>query len=124
MIPKKNSISCTCKKFEFASILCSHSLKKFNNFECYENTYYLHLKRWTRKAKKGNLKVHGYSKVEEDPKARMSSRYKELSYLYMQMVTKAAETEEGYKIAKTSFSKMSKQLDACSERKKNQELLC
>ncbi|XP_042388074.1 uncharacterized protein LOC121980182 [Zingiber officinale] len=71
------------------------------------------LKRWTRKAK------GGYSGVIElvadkgslDPKTCNSMRYKELSGLYVQLVTKAAEREDTYKVVKDGLLSMFQMVD-------------
>jgi zinc finger SWIM domain-containing protein 3 len=46
-IPKEEKVSCSCKKFEFAEILCSHCLKvlDINNIKHIPEEYIL--KRWT-----------------------------------------------------------------------------
>ncbi|XP_027158096.1 protein FAR1-RELATED SEQUENCE 5-like [Coffea eugenioides] len=59
-----DQISCSCKKYEFSGILCSHSLKVFNRF------------------------------------------------VYTQLVTKAAQTKETYKIAKEGLLKILDLVDA------------
>jgi zinc finger SWIM domain-containing protein 3 len=50
-IPKEEKVSCSCKKFEFVGILCSHCLKvlDINNIKHIPEQYIL--KRWTIDAK-------------------------------------------------------------------------
>ncbi|XP_071935318.1 uncharacterized protein [Coffea arabica] len=62
--------------------------------------------------------------MEMESKAKLSFRYKELSYLYMQLMTKACECDETYKIAKDGFWKMLEQMDACCQGKKKMKEVC
>lgn len=50
-IPKEEKVSCSCKRFEFSEILCSHCLKvlDINNIKHIPGEYIL--KRWTIDAK-------------------------------------------------------------------------
>ncbi|XP_027169197.1 protein FAR-RED IMPAIRED RESPONSE 1-like [Coffea eugenioides] len=99
----KNSISCSCKKFEFAGFLCSHALKILMTLNIVTIPDAYILKRWTKAAKIGNVCVSSESSQEMESKAKLSFRYKELSYLYMQLMTKTSECDEAYKIAKDGF---------------------
>ncbi|XP_042380468.1 uncharacterized protein LOC121972920 [Zingiber officinale] len=71
------------------------------------------LKRWTRKAKDGYIGVIDLiaNKDSLDPKACTNLRYKELSGLYVQLVTKAAEREDTYKVVKDGLLSMFKMVD-------------
>ncbi|KAL3497962.1 hypothetical protein ACH5RR_040694 [Cinchona calisaya] len=111
----KDSISCSCKKFEFASYLYSHALKILTTLNIARIPATYILKRWAKTAKIENVKVSNESSNEIESKARISFRYKELCHLSMQLVTKASESEETYQIAKYGFWKMSKQMDACCQ---------
>ena len=113
-----NSICCSCKKFEFAGFLCSHALKILMTLNIVTIPDAYILKRWTKAAKTGNVHVSSESSPEMELKAKLSFRYKELSYLYMQLMTKASECDEAYQIAKDGFWKMSEQMDACCQGKK------
>ncbi|XP_027071125.2 protein FAR-RED IMPAIRED RESPONSE 1-like [Coffea arabica] len=113
-----NSICCSCKKFEFAGFLCSHALKILMTLNIVTIPDAYILKRWTKAAKIGNVHVSSESSPEMELKAKLSFRYKELSYLYMQLMTKASECDEAYQIAKDGFWKMLEQMDACCQGKK------
>ncbi|XP_058073135.1 protein FAR1-RELATED SEQUENCE 5-like [Magnolia sinica] len=58
-----SSVTCSCKKFEFVEILCSHALKVLD----YYNIKVLHpryvLKRWQRDAKVGVARDHNGSRI-------------------------------------------------------------
>lgn len=44
----KQTVSCTCRKFEFDGILCSHALKLFRHLEFKSLPFQYYLKRWTQ----------------------------------------------------------------------------
>jgi zinc finger SWIM domain-containing protein 3 len=96
-IPKEEKVSFSCKKFEFAGILCSHCLKvlDINNIKHVPEEYIL--KRWTIDAKV--LEIKGKRNQHEDPKARMSNLYKDLCTMFMKICSHAAEYDESYDMA-------------------------
>ncbi|XP_027062786.2 protein FAR1-RELATED SEQUENCE 5-like [Coffea arabica] len=103
-----------CRNFQFTGIFCSHILKVFmmRNIVKIPSEYIL--KRWTRKGKTGFFGDED-STVDTnnlDPKLVSSMRYRELCRIYVQLATRAAETEETYKIAKDSLLKMLEEVDA------------
>ncbi|XP_027093748.1 protein FAR1-RELATED SEQUENCE 5-like [Coffea arabica] len=103
-----------CRKFQFTGIFCSRILKVFmmRNIVKIPSEYIL--KRWTRKAKTGFFGDED-STVDTnnlDPKLVSSMRHRELCRIYVQLATRAAETEETYKIAKDSLLKMLEEVDA------------
>ena len=92
--PEEEKINCSCKKFEFAGILCSHCLKvlDINNIKHIPEEYIL--KRWTIGAKV--LNITSNREQHEDPKARMSNRYMELCKIFTRIAARAAESDESY----------------------------
>ncbi|XP_027124120.1 protein FAR1-RELATED SEQUENCE 5-like [Coffea arabica] len=109
-----DQISCSCKKFEFSGILCSHSLKVLNIRNIMKIPSQYIIKRWTNKAKAGYVKDHNCCNINNDldPKVLFTKRYRDLCRLYTQLVTKAAQTEETYKIAKEGLLKILDLVDA------------
>lgn len=71
--PLESIVICSCKKFEFAGILCSHALKilDVNNIKYVPKKYIL--KRWTVDAKV--LHISSMCNIHEDPKVKISNRY-------------------------------------------------
>ncbi|KAH7854140.1 hypothetical protein Vadar_010578 [Vaccinium darrowii] len=108
----KQMVSCSCKKFEFGGILCSHALKVLssNNIVKIPNQYIL--KRWTKNAKSGSIDSTCARTPVEDPKAMMGIRYKDLCRLCTQLETRAAEIEDAYKIALNALKKIAEEVDA------------
>ncbi|KAF7129300.1 hypothetical protein RHSIM_Rhsim10G0077500 [Rhododendron simsii] len=105
-------VLCSCKKFEFVGLLCSHALKVLyhNNVMRILKKYIL--KRWTKNAKSGSTATCAWTSLIEDPQAMMGKRYKELCRLCTQLATRAAETEEAYNIALNCLKKIAEEVDA------------
>lgn len=94
----KGSISCTCRKFEFIEMLCSHALKVLSsrNITIIPNEYIL--KRWKKDAKVEILPKHN-AVVPQEEKLCTRIRFQELSKLFTHFAGLAAESEETYQYA-------------------------
>ncbi|KAH7857951.1 hypothetical protein Vadar_018249 [Vaccinium darrowii] len=119
-------VVCSCKKFEFVGILCSHALKVLSSksLTSIPNRYIL--KRWTKNAKSGHIGASRSSTEsisQEDPKAMMGRRYKELCRLSTQLATRSVETEKAYKITLDGFHKLLEEVDVILRRDEVEELL-
>ncbi|XP_057766959.1 uncharacterized protein LOC130987435 [Salvia miltiorrhiza] len=78
------------------------------------------MKRWTRQAKVGFIGDSNLNKFNSDPKNMLQNlRYRELCGLYVQLVTKASEDEDTYRIVKDGILKM---FDMVDSRFQGQEL--
>ena len=95
--PSEEKVNCSCKKFEFAGILCSHCLKilDINNIKHIPEQYIL--RRWTIDAKV--LEITSDRNLHDDLKARMSSFYKDLCRMFIHIAARAAESDETYDMA-------------------------
>ncbi|XP_060667172.1 protein FAR1-RELATED SEQUENCE 9-like [Ziziphus jujuba] len=107
-----NTVICSCRKFEFIGILCSHALKVLSSKDIKKIPIQYILKRWTKSAKLGNSEFVFANNINEDPKVSLARRYKDLCRLQTQVAMKAAETEETYKIARTALAKILEDVDA------------
>ncbi|KAL0320528.1 UNVERIFIED_CONTAM: protein FAR1-RELATED SEQUENCE 1 [Sesamum radiatum] len=97
----QGNISCSCKKFEFAGILCSHVLKVF-----------FKKKQSVVEAQSLGDSVSTSECVDENEKKKMIGvHYKELCTLYSQLVTRAALTDETFKLAKAGILKMIEEVE-------------
>jgi zinc finger SWIM domain-containing protein 3 len=110
-VPKEEKVICSCKKFEFAGILCSHCLKilDINNIKHIPQEYIL--KRWTIDAKV--LQITSNRSVHDNPKERMSSRYKDLCKMFVQIAARAAESEESYSEAANCAAQLAQNVEKC-----------
>ncbi|KAG8365107.1 hypothetical protein BUALT_Bualt18G0069900 [Buddleja alternifolia] len=116
-------VSCSCRKFEFAGILCSHALKVLSSRNIVEIPELYIKKRWTKKAKKKIIdeaqpfgaSVPSEPMNEKDEKKKIAAQYKDLCGLHNQLVTRAALTEETFRIAKGGLLKLIEEVDASLE---------
>ena len=108
--PKEEKVNCSCKKFEFAGILCSHSLKvlDINNIKHIPQQYIL--KRWTIDAKV--LDITSNCNLHEHRKAILTKRYKELCRMF-QIAARATESEESYLMAANYAEKLAEEVEKC-----------
>ncbi|KAK4486778.1 hypothetical protein RD792_006639 [Penstemon davidsonii] len=118
-------VSCSCRKFEFAGILCSHALTVLS-FRKVVRIPEIHIKkRWTKKAKKGlgeGQPFHPHDTLvvpmnETDEKKMIGVRYRELSRLHNQLVTRAALALETYEIARDGILKIIEEVDIGLEKR-------
>lgn len=99
-------VSCNCMKFEFSGLLCSHILKVFYFRVITEVPSKYILKRWTKNAKRG-ISVN----LDGDPKSTMGRSYRDLCRLSTRLITRAAESEDGYNLVKEGFLNLLRKLD-------------
>ncbi|KAH6832702.1 hypothetical protein C2S53_015746 [Perilla frutescens var. hirtella] len=116
-------VSCSCRKFEFAGILCSHALKvlSLNNVVEIPDLYIL--KRWTKNAKKNFVGAQstGASLVpfepanEDEQKKLKAVRCKELGNLHNQLAMRATLSTQAFENVKNGLIRMIEDLDASLE---------
>lgn len=100
----KETISCTCRKFEFAGMLCSHSLKVFSLRGITEVSKRYILKRWTKDAKKGSSRnIWVESATNIDPKATMRRRYRDFYHLSTHWLQEQQNMMKHIKLLKKVF---------------------
>lgn len=122
-IRPEKKVSCSCKKFEFAGILCSHVLKVFSLNNITEIPELYIKKRWTKKAKQNTVKDQPIEALEkpfesineDEEKKLIGVHYKELCSLYNHLTTRGALTTKAFQIAKKYFLKGIEEVDACLE---------
>ncbi|XP_062101559.1 protein FAR1-RELATED SEQUENCE 9-like isoform X2 [Humulus lupulus] len=108
-----DTVTCSCKKFEFAGILCSHILKVFSSRNIGKIPSQYILKRWTKYAKTGTITFRYENTHLDDPKTCMARRYKELSRAYTQISTRGSISENAYKVAIQGFKRTFDDVEAC-----------
>ncbi|SPT19974.1 unnamed protein product [Triticum aestivum] len=109
--PNKEKVNCSCKKFEFAGILCSHCLKilDINNIKHIPKQYVLN--RWTIDAKV--LEITSNHNLQEDLKARMSNFYKDLCRMFIHIAARAAESDEAFDMAAKCVEQLARDVEKC-----------
>lgn len=110
------TITCSCQRFEFVGILCSHALKVLShrNVSRIPNQYIL--KRWKKDAKVGSLDKNMVSSTHTDDRLCSRIWFQELGNLYTHFAGVAAESEETYKFAKDVYQKSLVEVEACLKR--------
>ncbi|XP_062114158.1 protein FAR1-RELATED SEQUENCE 5-like [Humulus lupulus] len=108
-----DTVTCSCKKFQFTGILCSHALKVLSEKNILKIPSRYILKRWTIKAKvRDELDNCAANDHSEDPKIAMVNRYQELCRLFQTcVVTKASKSEKAYNYAKSGLRKIVEEID-------------
>jgi len=107
--PLETKVRCSCKKFEFAGILCSHALKvlDINNVKSVPQECIL--KRWTIDAT--TLHINTSYNIHDDPKIKLSNRYSELSRIFNRIAVRAALSEETFSISTKVAEKLVKDIE-------------
>ena len=110
-VPKEEKVTCSCKKFEFSGILCSHCLKilDINNIKHIPQKYILKI--WTIDAKV--LQITSNRNLHDNPKERMSSRYRDLCKMFVKIAARAAESEESYSEAANGAEQLAQNVEKC-----------
>ncbi|XP_020426620.1 protein FAR1-RELATED SEQUENCE 5 [Prunus persica] len=116
-----NVTLCSCKKFEFAGILCAHALKVLSTRNVKSIPAQYILKRWTKNVKAMSAKINSSSSTN-DPKVEIVRRYRELCRLHTQLATRAAGCGKAYEIVIRRLNQTFDEVDACLKEKSSQEM--
>ncbi|KAI3924342.1 hypothetical protein MKW98_032543 [Papaver atlanticum] len=110
----EQSVSCTCRKFEFDGILCPHALKLFRDLQYKSLPPRYYLKRWTRKVTdedvfdpSGELIVSN-----NDPTSTARSRYDDLTHISQSIVAKGLKSDEMFTLIKSLLQEVKSKADA------------
>ncbi|XP_051126352.1 protein FAR1-RELATED SEQUENCE 5-like [Andrographis paniculata] len=118
------TVACSCKKFDFSGILCSHGLKILTKNDVLKIPDQYILKRWTKDARLGDLHSRMYvgDHSMDDPKNELSLRCKDLSVLCNKLVTRASENKESYEFARDALLKITERVnEQLQSRKENSD---
>ena len=102
-------VRCSCKKFEFAGILCSHALKILDINSIKSVPEECILKRWTIGAKV--VHIPSTLTMHDDPKVQLSNRFSTLTRVYNRILARAAESEETYSICTQTAEKLAEDIE-------------
>lgn len=116
-----NTVLCSCKKYEFAGILCAHALKVLSTRNIKSIPAQYILKRWTKNIKAKSAKFTCNVSSENDSKVEIVRRYRELCRLHTQLATRASESKDAYESAILGLNNTLRDVDACLKKKASQE---
>ncbi|KAM1134605.1 hypothetical protein ACFX19_044410 [Malus domestica] len=106
------TISCSCKKFEFAGMLCAHALKVLSTKNIKSILTQYILKRLTRNVKDKSAKSTCMTTSENDPKLEVMRRYREICQLNIQLAIRASESQQAYEITIRALTNTLADVDA------------
>ncbi|KAK6774318.1 hypothetical protein RDI58_029557 [Solanum bulbocastanum] len=111
-------ISCSCKLFEYLGILCRHPLKILDTLNIKDRIpiQYI-LKRWTKDATNINEMDAILEEKDIDPKIEVTARYRHLCHTFVQILTEASESKEGYELVVNGANEMIAKLKDIKKRK-------
>lgn len=102
---------CSCKKFEFQGVLCSHILKVFLELELSALPPQYYLKRWTVKATTELVYDLSGEVIQPDLDPERTKRYSELSHCAQTLVAKAAVSKTKRDLAMSHMHLIINKLD-------------
>ncbi|KAI3853699.1 hypothetical protein MKW98_025216 [Papaver atlanticum] len=94
----EQSVYCSCKKFEFNGILCSHALKLFRNLQFKNLPPKYYLKRWTRKATEDDVFDPSGELIPNNSDPSSTARYDALLQISQRIATKCSKSEEVFSL--------------------------
>ncbi|XP_051132513.1 protein FAR1-RELATED SEQUENCE 5-like [Andrographis paniculata] len=104
-----DTVSCSCKKFEFGGLLCAHALKVLTNNNVFKILKQYVMKIWTKSAKSGV--VFSLENDVDDPKKMTGISYRDLNLFFNKLVIRVSESKETYELAKESFLKTTEKVN-------------
>nr|XP_027098939.1 protein FAR1-RELATED SEQUENCE 2-like [Coffea arabica] len=105
------SVRCSCKKYENEGILCGHALKVFDTVGIKTIPPEYVKRRWTKRARTGDCFDRRGREIMADPKAIISTRYRELAPAMIKVATRAAMSEDTSKVVITVISVLAKRVE-------------
>ncbi|KAE9607264.1 putative Zinc finger, SWIM-type, FHY3/FAR1 family [Lupinus albus] len=108
---ESQSIECSCKKFQFIGILCSHVLRVLNHLNIIIIPPKYILKRWTKHARSGCVLDNKGQIIKEDPKVVVLNRYKDNCRSAVEVSSRIAESEEASSFFKRKMMEVSIEVD-------------
>lgn len=110
-----DTVICSCMKFEFDGVLCSHALKVLDqrNIKVVPTKYMLN--RWTKDARARIVRNGHGSIIEEDPMLAAADNFKILCHKAAKMAAVAAESGEAYHHVNIRFDEIMQGLEKISK---------
>ncbi|RZC82856.1 hypothetical protein C5167_045642 [Papaver somniferum] len=115
----EQSVYCSCRKFEFNGILCSHALKLFRDlrFKNLPPKYYL--KRWTRKATEEDVFDPSGELIPNDNDPSSTARHNALLQISQRIVTKGSKSEEVFSLTNALLLELEAKMEGRNTREES-----
>ncbi|XP_039686153.1 protein FAR1-RELATED SEQUENCE 5-like [Medicago truncatula] len=107
---EKNTICCSCRKFESFGILCCHCLKVFIHMDVTSVPEPYILKRWTKIARSRASQTIGVSHVVEDLDLSPAQCYKEICPRFIRIVTEGCRSPRAVEFLKEVADELDEQM--------------
>ncbi|KAK9934870.1 hypothetical protein M0R45_021999 [Rubus argutus] len=112
--PSNQSLDCSCKRFQFEGILCSHALKLIRELGLSTIPSKYYLKRWRRDARNGvDFQSYGEANLS-DRSSSSVLQYSHLSHIAQRIVAKGAKDKQSCALVKSKLLELEAVLDSNS----------
>ncbi|KAI3923853.1 hypothetical protein MKW92_007825 [Papaver armeniacum] len=109
----ENSVSCSCRKFEFSGILCAHALKVFHDLEYKNLPSQYYLKRWSREATNEVVFDVSGDLIPNDNDPSATQCYSELSHISQRIVARCcSNSKDLFDLTKSSMLRVEQEMEA------------
>ncbi|KAI3991372.1 hypothetical protein MKX01_034691 [Papaver californicum] len=108
----EDSVSCTCRKFEFNGILCPHALKLFRDLQYKSLPPRYYLKRWTRKVTDEDVFDPSGELILSNNDPTSTARYNDLTHISQSIMAKGLRSEEMFTLIKSLLQEVESKADA------------
>ncbi|KAK9928183.1 hypothetical protein M0R45_025329 [Rubus argutus] len=110
--PSNQSLDCSCKRFQFEGILCSHALKLLSELGLSTIPSKYYLKRWRRDARDGvDFQSYGEANLS-DRSSSYVLQYSHLSHIAQRIVAKGAKDKQSCALVKSKLLELEVVLDS------------
>ncbi|XP_052187077.1 protein FAR1-RELATED SEQUENCE 5-like [Diospyros lotus] len=108
----EQTVSCTCRSFEFNGIICSHALKLFRHLEFKSLPSQYYLKRWTRAATHDIICDPMGEIIPNDNDPMLSAHYSELSQISQKIIVKGSRSLDFFSLSKSLLLEVEEKIEA------------
>ncbi|KAK1556259.1 hypothetical protein Q3G72_001593 [Acer saccharum] len=111
-IPSTQSVSCSCRKFEFDGILCAHALKLFRELEFSSLPSKYYLKRWSNDVTYGLDFDIDMEALKSNLDSSSMVQYSELSHIAQRIIVKGTRNDQSYTFVKSELLKLEEKVES------------
>ncbi|EEE54990.1 hypothetical protein OsJ_02614 [Oryza sativa Japonica Group] len=109
--PLKQTVQCSCRRFDRIGILCAHALKVLDLMNIKSLPPHYVLKRWTREARSGTIQDNLGRNIIENPNMDAMLRYRFMSHKFLNLAHRAANFPECTMLVDSALDILGKQIE-------------